>query len=212
MPSPFAPGSSVTAYLRDSGGDDQDLSIDQQEAAVRAWCADNGLILAQIFRDEHISGSSTDNRPGFDALMRHFRSKDPIPEVGLIIWKFSRFARNLNDAQFYKADLRRRGFTIHSMQDNIPTGLDGHFFEAAIDWMNARFLKDLSEDVRRGLHHNVKQFGAVPGVPPRGFKRELITVGARLDGRPHQVSRWVPDPEWWQRCRTAWELRAGGAS
>ena len=212
MSSPFAPGSPIVAYLRDSGGDEQDLSLDQQEAAVRAWCTDQSLTLTRIFRDEHISGSSSDNRPGFEELIAYFRSKPPPQEKGVVLWKFSRFARNLNDAQFYKADLRRRGFTVHSLQDNIPGGLDGHFFEAAIDWMNARFLKDLSEDVRRGLQHNAKVYGAVPGVPPMGFRRELVTIGSRLDGRPHQVSKWVPDPATWERCKLAFEMRASGAS
>jgi len=210
--SPFPPAAAVAAYLRDSGGDDQDLSVEQQELAVRAWCAERGLVLSRLFIDMHQSGASTDNRAGFEQLIQYFRQKPRPPEAGLIIWKFSRFARNLNDAQFYKADLRRRGFIVHSMQDNVPGGLDGHFFEAALDWMNARYLKDLSEDVRRGLHHVVTQFGAVPGNPPRGFIRQEITIGTRVDGRPHVLHKWVPDPELVPIVRTAFEMRARGAS
>ena len=65
----------------------------------------------------------------------------------MILWRYSRFSRDIDDAQLYKADLRRRGYTIHSMKDIVPDGIDGRFFESAIDWMNARFLEDMSEDV-----------------------------------------------------------------
>jgi site-specific DNA recombinase len=144
-------------------------------------------------------------------MMRHFRSDD-CQEEGVIIWKFSRFARDIDDAQFYKADLRRRGYQILSMKDSVPDGLDGRFFEAAIDWMNARFLDDLSTDVKRGLRHLVSEYGGVPGTPPRGFKREPIQIGSHRDGKPHIVHKWVPDPETWDRACLAWKMRAEGAS
>lgn len=34
---PFPPGSCIVAYLRDSGGERQELSTGQQEAEIRAW-------------------------------------------------------------------------------------------------------------------------------------------------------------------------------
>ena len=98
------------------------------------------------------------------------------------------------------------------MKDSVPDGLDGRFFESAIDWMNARFLEDLSTDVKRGLKHLVSEYGGVPGTPPRGFKREPIHVGTHRDGKAHIVHKWVPDPETWDRAKLAFEMRAAGAS
>ena len=199
------------AYLRDSGGEEQELSIEQQEKEIRTWCIQKGYILTAVFKDEARPGSSTVAREAFQAMMHHFRS-GAAQEQGIIIWKFSRFARDIDDAQFYKADLRRRGYQILSMKDSVPDGLDGRFFEAAIDWMNARFLDDLSTDVKRGLRHLVEEYGAVPGTPPRGLKREPIQIGTHRDGKPHIVHKWIPDPEYWERCRLAWEMRAAGAT
>lgn len=199
------------AYLRDSGGTEQDLSLSQQEAEIRAWCDQNGFLLTRIFRDEARPGSSVVARDGFLRMIEYFRAGD-CQETGIILWKFSRFARDIDDAQFYKADLRRRGFEILSMKDTIPDGLDGKFFEAAIDWMNQRFLQDLSSDVKRGIHHMVETYGALPGTPPRGFKREPVHIGTRRDGSQHVVCKWIPDEEWSGRCRQAWEMRARGAS
>jgi len=207
----FSPRVFVAAHLRDSGGEDQDLSIEQQEKEIRAWCIQKGYILTLVFKDEARPGSSTVAREAFQDMMRHFRSSD-CQEQGVIIWKFSRFARDIDDAQFYKADLRRRGYQILSMKDQVPDGLDGRFFEAAIDWMNARFLDDLSTDVKRGLRHLVSEYGGVPGTPPRGFKREIVNIGTHRNGKPHTISRWVPDPETWERAKLAWKMREQGAS
>jgi site-specific DNA recombinase len=199
------------AYLRDSGGEEQELSIVQQEKEIRVWCQQQGYILTKVFKDEARPGSTAVTREAFQEMMRHFRSGD-CQERGVIIWKFSRFARDIDDAQFYKADLRRRGYEIISMKDTVPEGLDGRFFEAAIDWMNARFLDDLSTDVKRGIRHILENYGGLPGTPPKGFKREPITVGTHRGGKPHIVHKWVPDPELWDLCRLAWDMRARGAS
>lgn len=207
---PFPPGSLVAAYFRDSGGETQDLSIPQQEARFRAWCAQNGLVAGAVFRDAARPGSSVGGRQAFHDLMFHFRNG--APEAGLVIWSYSRFARDFDDAQFYRADIRRRGYQFHSLNDEIPEGAMGRLFEAVIDWKNEQFLEDLSRDVRRGLHDLVLTHGAVPGTPPRGFKREPIEIGARRDGRPHIVHRWVPDPELVPLVRQAFAMRAAGAS
>jgi DNA invertase Pin-like site-specific DNA recombinase len=211
MPSPFPTGALIAAYLRDSGGEDQDLSVPQQEAALKAWCSDNALSLTRIFRDIATPGSTTIGRTAFNDMIAYFRGGS-IPEAGILIWKYSRFARDIDDAQFYKADLRRRNFIIHSLNDTIPEGLNGRFFEAAIDWMNARFLEDLSTDVKRGVHHLFETTGALGGTPPRGFKREPINLGDRRDGQPHIVHRWVPDPAMIATIQKAFELRSAGSS
>ena len=143
-------------------------------------------------------------------MVAHFRA-DGCPDAGIVIWKFNRFARDIDDAQYYKADLRRRGYKIHSLNDSVPDGLDGRFFEAAIDWMNARYLEDLSVDVRRGLYYIVQQ-GGIPGIPPRGFLREALQLGTHRDGRPRTVHRWVPDPAMIDAVRTAFQMRAAGSS
>ena len=199
------------AYLRDSGGEDQDLSVEQQETAILTWCAKQGHQLTRIFRDVASPGSTIAGRDQFLEMIHYFRSGQAT-ENGILVWKYSRFSRDINDAQFYKADLRRMGYEILSMNDSIPEGLNGRLFEAAIDWMNARFLEDLSTDVKRGLRHIVENHAAIPGTPPKGFKREPVQIGARRDGRPHIVNRWVPDPELWDRCLLAWQMRAAGNS
>ena len=117
------------------------------------------------------------------------------PVDGIIFWSFSRLARNQLDAQFTRSDLRRRGYVVHSMTDDVPMGEFAPVVEALIDWKNERFLKDLSRDVKRGLHDLARAGYAPGGFPPRGYKSETVQIGTKRNGEPHIVSQWVPDPE-----------------
>jgi len=133
-------------------------------------------------------------------------------EAGIILWRFNRFARDVNDAQYYRADLRRRGYVVHSIKDDIPSGNFQYIFEAITDTMAQQHSLELSEDVKRGQHHLVETFGALGGVPPRGFKREPVQISTHRDGKPHITHKWVPDPELIPSAKKAWRMRAAGAS
>lgn len=204
--------SSYVAYLRDSGGADQDLSTTEQAISVQRYCNDHDLTLLTIYIDDAMPGSSTVGRVQFNAMINALRARKYPNCTGVLIWSYSRFSRDVDDAQFYKSDLRRRGYTIISLTDPVPDGSIGRFIESAIDWKNSKFLEDLSTDVRRGLYHLVKEIGAVPGIPPRGFMPTPITLPDRRDGKPHIVHRWDPDPAWSDRVLAAFQMRAAGAS
>ena len=206
---PFSPQSHVVAYLRDSGGDDQDLSIPEQEKSIRSWCEENNLILTQVYKDAARPGSSTVGRTEFLAMIDHFHDRT-CNDSGVILWKYNRFSRDIDDSQHFRSDLRKHGATIFSMNDNIPDSNFGRVFEVMIDYKNAEYLADLSVDVKRGLQHLVTEYKAMPGTPPIGFMRQSIEIGKRRDGQVHTVSKWVPDPSRWEVCQRAWELRAAG--
>lgn len=202
----------ASAYLRDSGGGEQELSIRQQEQRIREWCAENGHQLRTIFKDEARPGSSTIKRTEFHNMITHLTS-GAAPEKLLVVWSFSRFARDLNDAMLFKATLRKKGITVTSITDDIPE--DPKFaslIEFILDWKNDMFLEDLSEDVKRGLLHILNEHGARAGTPPRGFKREEILIGEHRNGKPHIVCRWVPDDETWNACALAWTMKLEGQS
>jgi DNA invertase Pin-like site-specific DNA recombinase len=203
---PFPPGAAVAAYLRDSGGDDQDLSVDQQEAEIRAWCQARSLQLLNVFPDKARPGSSTVGREQFHQMLEHFRNG--AQEAGLVIWRSNRLGRNVNDSQFHKADLRRRGFIVHSLMDDIPEGPAGQLVEFVLDWKDQLFLEQLSEDVKRGLHSNLIKFGVIPGQPPRGFRREKVVLGQRRDGTAHIGYKWVPDETQTSLVLKAFQMRA----
>jgi len=211
MRSPLTSGSRVWAYTRDSGGDEQ--SVGDQNRAVMAYCTEAGLILERLFCDEARPGSSIAGRDQFQELMNLARllPDDQLPH-GLVVWSFSRLARDFDDAQFYKASLRRRGIAIVPISDDLPAGNHGRLIEAVMDWQNAEFLETLSHDVKRGLHDIALQGYAPGGFPPVGYLAEKITLGTKRNGEPRIVSRWIPDPDKGEIVRLAWDMRAQGAS
>lgn len=206
---PIPPETLCALYLRDSGGDNQELSNDQQERVLRDWAATHHLQIGKVFRDSS-TGTSTEGRDDFQRLVKYFQHSPP--EQGILIWRSNRFGRNIDDTQYFKADLRRRGYFVHSITDNIPDGPMGRLIEFALDWKDHVFSEQLSEDVQRGLLDLVRVHGAVPGKTPRGFIREPIRIGQRRDGQPHIVHKWIPDPELIPAIRAAFEMRAHGAT
>jgi site-specific DNA recombinase len=209
MANPFEPGDLVAIYLRDSGGDEQELSVDQQERVIREWANRNNVMIGKRFADS-VSGTTTDNRVNFLKMISYFQHE--APERGVLIWRSNRFGRNIDDVQYFKADLRRRGYIVHSITDNIPDGPMGKLIEFALDWKDEVFSQQLSEDVKRGLADLVRQYGAVPGNPPRGFIRQPVTIGTRRNGQPHTVHKWIPDPGMIPTIQRAFEMRARGAT
>lgn len=207
---PFNPGDKVFGYGRDSGGDEQDLSVGQQEDALRKWCTENGIILTHFYKDEARKGSSTVTRDELHLLMHQFRRD--CSERGVIVWKYNRFARSVDNAQFLRAEIRTLGYIFHSITDQVPDGPMGRLFEAAIDFKDEQYLIDLSIDTKRGLYDLVERFGCVPGGLPIGMKKTPIQIGTRRDGSPHIAHRRDPDPAFKPRVLKAFEMRAAHAS
>jgi len=210
-PSTLPPGSIVDTYVRDSGGPRQDASTDQQLAEIQTYCQAHGLTLRNKFVDVAKSGGSTVTRDDFNKLIDITRRIEDRPQ-GILLWNYARFARDLDDAIYYKALLRNRNIIVHSLTDPIPEGQYGRIIEFFIDISNEEKRRQTSTDAKRGLRDLVLKHGCVPGTPPIGFKREPVTIGTRRDGSPHIANRWVPDPELTPRIKTAFEMRAAGST
>ncbi len=222
-PCPFPAGARIVTYGRDSGGEEQDRSVDQQNSVYQQFAGQHNLTIALTFEDRARPGSSTVNRDGFEAMMAYLRShgpKTPDGVAGVLLWKLNRFGRNINDSQFYMADLRRQGFVLHFIADNIPADDEiAPVFEALLAWKAQRDLHDISVDAKRGLRQLVTMRredgsyeGFAPGTPPRCYKREPVTIGRKRNNEPRIVSRWVPDPAYWEQGQLAWQMRCDGYS
>lgn len=209
-PATLPPGSTVWAYLRDSGGPTQERSVQQQREMLVEYCNQHKLILSRPpFEDVHKSGGTVQGRDNFDYMISLSATSEK--PNGLLIWNFARFSRGgPYDAQLYKSILRHRGIMIHSLTDKIPEGEFGPVIEAIIDVANKQKKDEASAGAWRGLRHNVKQ-GAVPGVPPLGFIRTPIkTINA--EGIERMAHRWDPDPAYKHRINKAFQMKAKGES
>ena len=94
-------------YIRVSTDDQADLSPDSQLSMLQQYARQHDIILNKehIFVDEGISGRKSKNRPEFQRMIGMAKS-NPKPFDVILIWKFSRFARNQEESVFYKSLLQ----------------------------------------------------------------------------------------------------------
>ena len=210
--SPFASGSAVIVYLRHSPGEDQ--TIASQESAVRAWCGENSLVIARVYCDEAKSGTSTTGRDDFLAMVDALRDGTILPRpAGVIVWSLSRFAREFDDASFYTALIRRAGYRVHSITEQISDDNVGRVIESLYHFQAAEQSRKISADARRGKRWLAEQGYCIGGFPPRGYlKSPGIEVGRRKNGEPRIAYKLIFDDALEPRVRRAWQMKLAGAT
>ena len=99
----------AAAYIRVSTHMQEELSPDAQRRLLGEYAKRNGMILSNefIFRDKGISGKKAEKRPDFMKMISMAKQK-PAPFDVILVWKFSRFARNQEESIVYKNLLRNK--------------------------------------------------------------------------------------------------------
>lgn len=163
----------AAAYIRVSTDDQLELSPDSQLEKIREYAARNGLLLLSeyIFHDDGISGRAADKRPGFQQMIA--AAKDPShPFDVIIVWKFSRFARNQEESIFYKSILRSKcKVDVVSVSEPLIAGPFGSLIERIIEWMDEFYSIRLSEEVKRSMTLKARK-GNLQSTPAFGYRME----------------------------------------
>jgi site-specific DNA recombinase len=211
-PATLPPGSEVIAYLRDSGGPNQQESIGQQERVIQDYCKTHGLALVRIYA-ETASGRKTKNRDQFLEMCNFVMTcPDDVRPRGLILWAYSRFSRDIVDFNFYLYGLIKNGLIIHSMTEQIPEGIAGQIMLSVKAFTNADYSIQLGKQIKRGIADRVKAGYCNGGTPPKGYRIVRDYRGSRRNGSTRIGIKWEPDPVLAPLVRHAWELRAQGKS
>jgi len=209
-PSFLPPSSIVWLYLRFSS---ENQSIESQENALRAWCVEHHIYIAQTFRDEARTGATTAGRSGFTKLYDAVTARNAVKPRAVLIWSWSRFAREVADAEFYKWGIRREGVHVWSVTDNVPEGEFAPIVESLTHYQDAKFLERLKTDTTRGLHDLAAQGYSSGGFPPVGYKRGApIVIGKKKNGETRYAHKWEIDADTAPRVKLAWDMRLAGKS
>lgn len=162
----------AAAYIRVSTDNQTELSPDSQIKVVQEYAKQHGYIIPKeyIFRDDGISGRHADKRPQFN-LMIATAKQSPSPFSAILLWKFSRFARNQEESIFYKSMLRKNGVEVVSVSEPMVDGPFGTLIERIIEWSDEYYSIRLSGEVKRGMTEKVERGGAV-SVPAFGYSIE----------------------------------------
>ena len=165
----------AAAYIRVSSERQDEYSPDSQLKKTREYAEKEGYIIPDeyVFYDDGISGKSVKKRDEFNRMIAMAKEKDHPFEV-IYVWKFSRFARNQEEAMVYKNLLRKKGVSVVSVSEPIPEGHFGTLIERIIEWMDEFYLINLGAEVQRGLQEKFSR-GEPTGPAPFGYLSEKKT-------------------------------------
>ena len=96
-------------YIRVSTHMQEELSPESQKKLLLSYAKSHDIFVPEefIFMDLGISGRKADKRPDFQRMISMAKSK-PSPFQVIVVWKFSRFARNQEESIVYKSLLRKQ--------------------------------------------------------------------------------------------------------
>lgn len=161
----------AAAYIRVSTEDQIEFSPDSQLKRIREYAERHNIVIPEefIYLDEGISGRSAENRPAFLRMIQAARKK-PRPFDRILVWKFSRFARNRQDSIFYKSMLRKEcGIDVVSITEQLSDDPTSILIEALLEAMDEYYSINLAQEVRRGMNEKFIR-GGVVSAPPFGYQ------------------------------------------
>ena len=134
----------VAIYARvSSDRQDLDLSVSAQLRALRDYATRNGYVVGKEYVDEAESGKTTD-RPQFREMIAQARKLSKPFDV-ILVWKYSRFARNREDSIVFKAMLRKVGVQVISINEPVEDTPTGRLLEAMIESLDEFYSANLGE-------------------------------------------------------------------
>ena len=159
-------------YVRVSTDDQVEYSPDAQIRLGLEYAKKNNIIIPKqfIFQDDGISGRKATNRPAFQELIAMAKS-DEHPIDVILVWKFSRFARNQEEAIVYKNLLKKADVDVVSVSEPIPDGFIGELVQRIFEWMDEYYSINLSGEVMRGMTERASR-GGYNAAPPLGYKMQ----------------------------------------
>ncbi|MHC1723961.1 MAG: recombinase family protein [Aminipila sp.] len=160
------------AYIRVSTDDQLEYSPDAQLREIKNHAARHDIILNDkyIFVDEGITGRNTKKRDEFNRMIG-LSKQTPKPFDVILLWKFSRFARNQEESIVYKSMLRKQlGIDVESVSEPLIDGPFGSLIERIIEWMDEYYSINLSGEVVRGMTEKAMR-GEIQATPSFGYNK-----------------------------------------
>ncbi len=165
-----SPARSGALYIRVSTHNQEELSPDAQKRLLLEYASKNNILVSSeyIYEEDGISGRKADKRPKFQEMIAHAKSKEHPFDV-ILVWKFSRFARNQEESIVYKSMLKRDNVDVISISEPLIDGPFGSLIERIIEWMDEYYSIRLSGEVFRGMTENAMR-GNYQARPPLGYQ------------------------------------------
>ena len=182
---------------------EHDLSIPDQLAQMRQYCAQNGHEIVEEFREEGASATDA-KRPAFREMIRFVLEKDSRAEAILVLTT-SRFFRDALGARIYKRRLQKEGVRVISITQEVADDPTGKFVEGIFE-LQDQYESDINAfHTLRGMKENARRGYFNGSVPPFGYRTEAVE-----DERGNRKSKLVPDEDEAAVVRRVFEVYVHG--
>ncbi len=178
----LSPTKKAALYIRVSTHSQEELSPDSQKRLLLDYADKHQFLVEEpwIFQENGISGRTAQKRPQFQQMIACAKSESH-PFDAILVWKFSRFARNQEESIVYKSMLRGKyGVDVISISEPIIDGPFGSLIERIIEWMDEFYSIRLSGDVCRGMTEKALR-GGYQSRPPFGYRISSVNGQLELD-------------------------------
>lgn len=161
-------GLRAAVYIRYSSENQRDgYSVEYQLDECKKYINEKGFIFEKAYIDEAVSGKSTNNRSGFFDLLSDV--KKGLYDV-VIVYKYSRFARNLMEATLYRQQIEKNGAKLISAMERIDDSTpEGRMMRNIIMTMDEYYSDNLSVFVQSSMYTAAKKGKYLGGTLPYGF-------------------------------------------
>ena len=154
----------AVGYLRLSrdDGDEESMSITNQRSIILEWASKNGFIITDWYIDDGYSGYSMD-RPAFNKLKDDLNNN----KVQVIIAKhLSRLGRHSAKVELFLEQLLEDGKRAITINDGYDTFDERtHDMVGIHTWVNEKYVKDTSKNVRSAIDRMQKEGRFICQVP-----------------------------------------------
>ena len=159
----------AAAYVRVSTERQDEYSLDSQLKLIREYAAAHDMDVPKefVYVEDGVSGRYARKRRAFQDMVAMAKEKEK-PFSVILVWKFSRFARNQEESIFYKSMLARLGVEVVSISEPLDDSPFGSLIERIIEWMDEFYSIRLAGEVRRGMNEKIDRAEIVT-VPSFGY-------------------------------------------
>lgn len=176
---------------------DESESIQNQKSMLINYCIEHGWQINNIYCDEDYSGADR-NRPAFNQMLKDCEEG----KVDIVLCKTqSRFSRDMEIIEKYiHGKFLEWNIRFVSIVDNADTSVAGNKKARQINGLiNEWYLEDLSDNIKKTLHHKkIKGEYCCPYAP----------YGYKLD--PEDKHRFVIDPPAAKVVKSIFEMYKSG--
>ena len=159
----------VAVYIRYSSENQRDgYSVEYQLDECMKYINDHNMIFVKAYVDEAVSGKSTVNRNAFFDMIGDVKRGE---YDCVVVYKYSRFARNLVEATLYRQQIEKAGAQLISAMERIDDSTpEGRMMRNIIMVMDEYYSDNLATFVQSAQYLAAKNGKIMGGIAPLGLK------------------------------------------